>query len=312
MLEMTTKITTEIFIQRATEKHEGKYDYTKTVYVNSKNKVIIICPKYFEFLQEAGAHLAGRGCNQCAVETKIDNMRNINLCNTEQFIEKAKRKHGDKYDYSLTVYVGALKQLTIICPIHGPFQQKASYHLSRGCKKCSYEQQSIIKKSTADEFIEKAIVKHDKLYDYSKVVYIGAYTHIVIICDKYGQFCQTPSNHLAGRGCPSCAREKISEASKLTTEEFIEKANKVHNFLYDYSRTFYIHSHMKVIIICKIHGLYLQNASKHIQGHGCKLCGYEKISEALRLTTEEFIEIANKVHKFLYDYKKVIYNKTHD
>ena len=47
----------------------------------------------------------------------------------EEFIEKAKSIHNDKYDYSSTYFDEATKKFSIICPIHGEFFQKAYLHL---------------------------------------------------------------------------------------------------------------------------------------------------------------------------------------
>lgn len=60
---------------------------------------------------------------------------------------------------------------------------------------------------------------------------------------------------------------------KLTTEEFIEKARKVHGDTYDYSKVTYTDSKTKVCIICSIHGKFWQTPAKHLQGQGCKQCG---------------------------------------
>ena len=59
------KITTEEFIKRAREIHGDRYDYSKVDYVNSKTRVIIICPKHGEFEQISSNHLIGQGCPKC-------------------------------------------------------------------------------------------------------------------------------------------------------------------------------------------------------------------------------------------------------
>lgn len=59
---------------------------------------------------------------------------------TEQWIERAKQVHGDKYDYSLIVYVNQRTNVKIICPIHGVFEQKADSHIrGNGCRLCGLE-----------------------------------------------------------------------------------------------------------------------------------------------------------------------------
>ena len=94
--------------------------------------------------------------------------------NTEEFIRRAKRIHGDKYDYSKTKYVNAQTKVCIICPIHGEFWQRYSDHLyGRGCKKCMAEKLRNDNSLSQEEFIRKAREVHGDKYDYSKVIYNG-------------------------------------------------------------------------------------------------------------------------------------------
>jgi hypothetical protein len=56
---------------------------------------------------------------------------------------------------------------------------------------------------------------------------------------------------------------------KLTTGEFIEKSKLIHDYKYDYSLSNYLSGNVKVLIICKEHGEFLQRASAHLNGQGC-------------------------------------------
>lgn len=119
---------------------------------------------------------------------------------TEEFIEEAKKVHGDKYDYSETVYSAAAKKVKIICPLHGEFYMTGNNHLrGQGCPKCAGNV-----KLTTEEFINKAKGIHGDRYDYSKVNYVNRHTEVCIICPECGEFQQTPNSHLAGNGCPKC------------------------------------------------------------------------------------------------------------
>lgn len=60
---------------------------------------------------------------------------------------------------------------------------------------------------------------------------------------------------------------------RLTTREFITRANAVHGGNYDYHLTVYAHSQQKLSIVCPIHGQFLQRPSDHLAGHGCPDCG---------------------------------------
>jgi hypothetical protein len=198
------------FIERSKEVHEDKYDYSKVQYENSNIKVEIICPIHASFWQVPRSHLAKNGCSKCSGTYSPT---------TEEFIEKAKEIHGNKYDYSKVEYKGYNDKIEIICPIHDPFFQTPIVHLrSSGCNKCSGTYSP-----TTEEFIEKSKEIHGNKYDYSKVYYENNCTKVEIICPIHGPFFQTPSNHLLKCGCLKC-----SGTYSPTTEEFIEKAKEIH------------------------------------------------------------------------------------
>lgn len=63
----------------------------------------------------------------------------INKMKTEEFIEKSKNIHGNKYDYSKVEYKRNDEKVCIICPKHGEFWQTPNSHLNGyGCHKCSH------------------------------------------------------------------------------------------------------------------------------------------------------------------------------
>ena len=193
---MPKKKTKEEFIAKAKLVHGDKYDYSKVEYVGALTKVCIICPKHGEFCQEANSHLRGQGCPKCKSKKQT--------CTTDEFIAKAKKIHGDKYDYSKVNYVNNYTKVCIICHEHGEFWQTPGAHLrGQGCPKCKSKKQTC----TTDEFIAKAKKIHGDKYDYSKVEYVNRKTKVCIICPKHGEFWQTPSAHLRGQGCPKCGIE---------------------------------------------------------------------------------------------------------
>ena len=145
-----TKFTKEEFISRARSIHGGKYDYSKVDYVNSRTKVCIICSDHGDFWQLPSSHLSGNGCPKCARVWTEAHRRNLQISSrcsrgmtTEEWISRAKRVHGNKYDYSSTVYVNQRTSVDIICPVHGLFSQKADSHLRGcGCRFCGYESEN--------------------------------------------------------------------------------------------------------------------------------------------------------------------------
>ena len=285
-------ITNNIFIDRAKIKHGDKYDYSKVDYKKSNMKVIIICKTHGEFMQAPKCHLRGQGCPKCAGNY---------LQTTDDFIEKAKIKHGDTYDYSKVIYNKTDEKICIICKTHGEFMQTPHGHLSgQGCPKCAGNYLH-----TTDDFIEKAKIKHGDEYDYSKVIYKNCNEKVCIICKTHGEFNQNPSSHLCGIGCKICGINSNSKSRTITNNIFIDRAKIKHGDKYDYSKVDYKKSNMKVIIICKTHGEFMQAPKCHLRGQGCPKCAGNYLQ-----TTDDFIEKAKIKHGDTYDYSKVIYNKT--
>lgn len=131
------------------------------------------------------------------------------------------------------------------------------------------------KKFTTESFILKAQSVHGDRYDYSLSEYTKAKVKLIVICKKHGNFMVNPNNHISCKsGCPQCAGNL-----RLTQEEWINRANKVHNFKFDYSEVIYNSNSQKVKIICPVHGLYSQNAYDHAIGHGCQKCYLENLEE---------------------------------
>ena len=132
-----------------------------------------------------------------------------NMNKTNEFINKAKTKHGDKYDYSKTIYTGIDNNVIIICPEHGEFKQCAYSHIKgSNCPKCRNKNLSEKYRTSLSTFINKAQLKHGNKYDYSNVVYTNGKTKIDILCQKHGIFKQIPEAHLQGKGCPTCKESK--------------------------------------------------------------------------------------------------------
>ena len=156
---------------------------------------------------------------------------------------------------------------------------------------------------TNEEFIEKAQKVHQNKYDYSKVNYVNTSTKVCIICKEHGEFWQKPNSHLSGQGCPKCGKEQTSKAAKLTTEQFISKARKIHGDKYDYSKTNYDGCKEKLYIVChekdkfgNEHGGFWQTSNDHLSGCGCPKCRTWKLEE----------EVSNWliVNNITFDYHK--------
>ncbi len=281
----------EKFIEDARKIHGNKYDYSKVVYKNNRNTVIISCVYHGDFFQFPGGHLNGNGCKECS----IDKRRKT----TEQFIKDAIKVHKNEFDYSEVKYINNESIIIIICRIHGKFEQKANNHLNGGkCKKCIIEKS---KKTTA-QFIEESNYIHNFFYNYSEVNYINGKIKVIIICKIHGKFKICPNNHLQKQGCKKCGYELNSVNRRKTTEKFIEESKIVHNNLYDYSKTFYKKSNSKITVICHKHGEFSQLASDHLNKSGCPFCK-NKTEGILKVFLEKHFETTAQA-KFPWSQKK--------
>jgi hypothetical protein len=226
------------------------------------------------------------------------------------FINKALKKHSDKYDYSKVIYEKSNKHIIIICKTHGEFRQTPNKHLLyNGCKKCSMSKINENTKLTTEIFINKSKLLHNNIYDYSKTQYgKNNMDKVIIICKIHGDFLQMPNNHMRGAGCIKCSIEMQSNNIRGTTEEFIKKSKQRHGDRYDYSKSIYgKNNNQKICITCKTHGDFYQLPYSHIYGAGCPYCNGGK-----RYNIDEFVNRAiflnkNQTGEALYDYSKVIY-----
>lgn len=136
---MAKRLTKKEFIERAMCILGDNYDFTKTTYINAHVKTIITCKIHGDFLVEPCNVLNHNcGCPYCSGE-KISRSK---TCTTQKFVEKAKKMHGDKYNYSLVHYERSSEKVPIICPIHGIFYQTPNNHLKGcGCPLCSTKKQ---------------------------------------------------------------------------------------------------------------------------------------------------------------------------
>jgi hypothetical protein len=216
----------------------------------------------------------------------------MNTSNTEKTIARFRSKRGDRYDYDKVVWVNSKTKVIITCRKHGDFERLPRKHCEGNeCPKCFWETM----KFSQEEFILRSNQNHDNKYGYDNVIYDGNEKNVSITCYEHGDFIQQPKHHMAGHGCPACSFQK----QRLNTLLFVEKSIIVHGNEYNYDKVEYTMNDSKVIIICRIHGEFLQEPRCHLQGQGCPKCQ--------RLSTEEVISRSNEAHNFIYDYSKTNY-----
>jgi Zn finger protein HypA/HybF involved in hydrogenase expression len=187
--------------------HGDKYDYSLMNYIDCKSKIKIICKIHGVFEQTPINHISGKGCYLCSKTKKLS---------LNEFINKSKQIHGDKYDYSLVNYKNNNTKVQIICKIHGVFEQTPMKHLrGQQCPKCSG------KYKTTKELVTSFKKIHGNKYDYSMVNYINAATKVKIICEKHGVFEQIIGNHLNGYGCSKCNNSR----GEIQIENYLKNKN---------------------------------------------------------------------------------------
>lgn len=199
----TKKMTKEEFLSRAMEVHGEKYDYSESVITKAFEETKIICPIHGEFWQKPIKHLSGQGCPKCGYER---NGKRFTLTN-DDFIERAKKKYGEKYDYSLVEYKGKGKKVKIICPEHGVFTKSPSTFL-RGAECPICKKGKVLAKIRKDKeyFVRKATAVHGDSYSYGNFDYVNWHTKGFVTCPKHGDFLVTPCNHISCKsGCPKCS-----------------------------------------------------------------------------------------------------------
>lgn len=210
------RVSFEDFQSKANEIHQAKYHYDQESYSKISAKVKIQCLEHGWFEQQADAHLNQRqGCPECGRNSQIEK-RQLGI---DTFLERARNVHGKKYDYRQVHYVNQTKKVTIICLIHGAFNQEPQNHLTgSACPQCAIIDQHKLQMKEVENFVQDSIKIHGEKYDYSQVDYQGGKKMVKLICPKHGEFFQTPNNHQRGNGCPNCNSSKGEEQIKRFLE----------------------------------------------------------------------------------------------
>ena len=270
----------EKFIKKAKSIWGNRFDYSKVIYFNNRTKVEIKCLRHKHiFFVAPYAHTAnnkrnGPGCIHCKRDKIIDALSFTH----DQYVQICNEVHNFKYKYKNQCYSGSNNKIDIYCQIHGWFKQIANDHRNGSeCPKCSKARAAKKISLSREDFINRSEIIHNFKYDYKLVEYKNTRSKVKIICTNknHGIFEQIAQLHLEGRGCQKCSRIEQSLQQLKTTQEFVERANKIHQNKYSYSNTEYFGARIPVRIDCKIHGEFYQVPNYHLSGNGCQKCGNE-------------------------------------
>lgn len=281
---------TKSFIEKAIEINKDKFDYSKVEYINSNSEIEILCKKHnVWFKQIPYVHLRG-GLGACKMCLK-ENLSSKKLIGLDEFLNRVKKKHGDKYLYKDGGYNGLEKKINMICKEHGGFTSAPVLILKCfGCSKCAG---TFIQ--CFEDFKNESAKKFGNKFKYLE--YKDTQHKCKLSCVSHGEFYIIPSNHLKSKtGCTKCSHELVSKNMTKSQEQFLKEAKEVHKNKYTYDKVIYKHSDIKIIITCGKHGDFEQEPGTHLVGRGCEKCSHS-ISN---LETEwlDYLKIPNdKYHR---------------
>lgn len=167
-----------------------------------------------------------------------------------------------------------------------------------GCPKCG--KAKVLHEKAKNLFLSRLDLNKWEFIDYESP------SKVTVKCKTCNNIRITNSNNILRFGCKHCASMESNRDRILTNEEFIKRAQDVHNDTYTYDKVQYVNWNTPVIITCKNHGDFLQAPGKHLAGHGCPKC------KGRNWTKEDFISASKEVHGNKYDYSKVIFNRKID
>lgn len=196
--------TTESFIKKAKSIHP-EYDYGKSVFKTTKDKVIVTCKEHGDFQITPNHLFNGQGCPKCRyIKSANSNRRSL-----DDVIKLAREVHGDKYDYSkIMEYKNDRTKYPIVCPEHGVFYMTMNNHIQakQGCPICGKIKYHNSRVMPFEKYVKIANEIHNNKYQYVEGTYHGTNGNVTIICPKHGAFIQDASNHIhLVHECPKCA-----------------------------------------------------------------------------------------------------------
>lgn len=203
---------------------------------------------------------------------------------TKEFVARCRKVHGRSYGYLSVKYVGMDVKVSIRCRVHGIFKQTPLNHLhgKQGCPKCWAVRRKGTVKRTVGQLKSRLVAKFGRKYQYHLLVYDRPGQRIILVCREHGEFSKSVGSMLAGKGCPKCFPRQGGGSNRLTQDEFLKRARKIHGRKYDYSHSRYTLFNRKLTVICKKHGAFETTPESHIfQKRECPACrdhSHSKIS----------------------------------
>lgn len=279
---MPNKLTNEEYKIRIHNKFGDKLDLSNVYYDNMRTIINPICSIHGSFYIEAERLVYNKfPCPKCSPTFKLT---------PESIIKLANKKHNNEYIYPVKnlPFKTNKDKMIITCKKHGDFKMVINNHLTGNiCPICA-EEKRCESLSNLDHigFMEKSNKIHNFKYEYISE-YKRSRMKVEIKCPEHGIFKQEANSHMMGHGCPKCGEEnKIYH--RISRENSIDRANKKHNFKYNYDSVEFKTVTDKVNIKCNEHGFFTQTWNEHYNyGSGCPKC--------TNIISKPEIEVANFV-----------------
>lgn len=258
--------------QKILERHGDVFEFVVDTYKGVGKKMEVICKIHNHKWKPRPIDIIyGQGCPKCRYVKSSEKL----VLKVPEFIERSRKTHGDKYNYSLVHQFKRQKTETvvIICPNHGEFKQKPYDHYSgSGCPKCGWEKISEDRTISWEDILKSFRETHGEQYDYNSKDYENSSSKLRITCSKHGEFIQDVTSHKHGQGCPKCGRERISLSLTTPWEEVLKSFRETHKDEYEYTPESYTLLETPMEMFCKKHGRFEQTPKNHRGGSGCPVC----------------------------------------
>lgn len=281
------------FLKDLQQKHGNQYTIDINSFKAIKKEVIAYCKDHGKYITAAYNIKRSKSgaCPECR-----NKHRGAPSLDNNTYLQKILKEHGtQKFDY-ISSYNTMHQDILIRCKTcNKNFLETPANHLKRySCPHCNGIYNKIYG-SKLNYFKSKILLAHGDKYKYDFKTFKRLNTPLKIICDIHGKFFQTPTNHLKGNNCPKCAYITRAEENRMSHEDFLIKANVIHNSFFIYKNE-YLNGQTIMEIECPKHGVFFQSAKDHLSGRGCRNCYEDRRGETLKLTNNDFLARTKKIH----------------
>lgn len=184
-----------------------------------------------------------------------------------QYLEKLKKVHCERYDFSASRWAPGQKHISYRCPEHGETVGNLQSLLKgHGCSLCANN------KMTLDLVIKRSRERFGQKFDFEKTKFTKMTCEFEIICDVHGVIRLTPERHFnLANGCMKCSTKSPNRSSK----KFLERARHKFEERFDYKQLNYHSASEKIVVRCELHDISFKILpGDHLRNEtgGCPLC----------------------------------------